>query len=563
MWFRSVRGKAWRVLVLLVRKGPRSYLYAPSWIGRAYGSSKAEWCSGDLICFCNLAYGQVFSRFSDKHSSSFARGSAASPRRGIMDGLMRRAKIICTLGPKSVEPDVLRAMAHAGMDVARLNFSHGDHDSHARAIATIRKVAEELGRPIGILQDLSGPKIRTGRLENQQPVLLRPGTRIVLSAAAGVGNAECVRTTVDLSGEVKFGEPLLLADGMLELGVEEVRGRDIVCRVVSGGLLGENQGINVPNSKLSIPAVTPKDLTDLEFGLEQGVDFVALSFVREARDLHELRAHIATWANAHEGRGMDTLIVAKLEKPQAMEHLDEILNACEGVMVARGDLGVEVPPEKVPALQKTIISHARRRRCPVITATQMLESMTTHPRPTRAEASDVANAVLDGTDAVMLSGETAVGQFPVEAVAMMSRIIAEAESIPHSQALRLDTAELSIPETIAESVAHVAQELRMAAIAVFTNSGSTARMVSSYRPPCPVYGLAPDARTRSRMTLYWGVTPVSSPEILTTDEMLGLAERRMLDLKLVRPGDIMAIVAGSPFGVPGQTNLLKILRAGT
>ncbi|HVB97986.1 MAG TPA: pyruvate kinase [Candidatus Dormibacteraeota bacterium] len=475
---------------------------------------------------------------------------------------MRRAKIICTLGPASADPAVLRKMVLAGMDVARLNFSHGNHDSHARAIAAIRKISEEIGRPIGILQDLGGPKIRTGPLEGHQPVLLEPGNRIVLSAAAGMGDAERVRTTVDLSSEVKPGEPLLLADGMIGLRVEEIRGQDIACRVEAGGLLGENKGINLPDSKLSIPAITAKDIADLEFGLEQGVDFIAMSFVRQAQDLYDLRNKIATWANAHEGRGMDTLVVAKLEKPQAMEHLDEILDACESVMVARGDLGVEMPPEKVPALQKKIIAEARRKRRPVITATQMLESMTEHPRPTRAEASDVANAVLDGTDALMLSGETAAGHYPVEAVAMMARIIVEAEAMPRPPALRPPATELSIPETIAESVAHGAEDLKMAAIAVFTSGGSTAYMTSSYRPPCPIYGLSPDARTRSRLTLYWGVTPISSPEILTTDEMLRRAELRLLDLNLVRLGDIIAIVAGSPFGVPGRTNLMKILRAG-
>jgi pyruvate kinase len=487
--------------------------------------------------------------------------SADLARAVMMNKRMRRAKIICTLGPASVEPAVLREMARAGMDVARLNFSHNSHDFHALAISTIRKVSEEIGRPIGILQDLAGPKIRTGPLAGHQPVCLEPGGRVVLSVAAGAGNAERLHTTVDLSSEVRAGDPLLLADGMLELLVEEVRGQEIVCRVGTGGMLDENQGINLPNSRLSIPAITEKDLRDLEFGLEQGVDFIALSFVRQALDVRNLRGKIAAWADAHHGRGMDTPIVAKLEKPQAMEHLNDIVDACESVMVARGDLGVEMPPEKVPALQKRIIAEARKKRRPVITATQMLESMTEHPRPTRAEASDVANAVLDGTDALMLSGETAIGRYPVEAVAMMSRIIVEAEAMPRHAAARPAPRDLSIPETIAQSVSHAAEELRMAAIAVFTSSGSTARMVSSYRPPCPVYGLTPDTRTRSRMTLYWGVSPISSPEILTTDEMLGRAERRLLDLKLVSPGDIIAIVAGTPFGVPGRTNLMKILRA--
>lgn len=477
---------------------------------------------------------------------------------------MRRAKIVCTMGPACCEIEMIRELARAGMDVARLNQAHGDHASHAQVIARIRQVEEEIGRPIAILMDLAGPKIRTGKLVDRKPVLLKSGAHVRLLQGQGEGDAERIYTTIDLAAETRVGDPVLLADGLLELRVERIEGRELVCAVVTGGLLGEKKGINLPGSLLSIPALTDKDIADLEFGLAQGVDFVALSFVRSEQDVQILRQRIHRWAQANGGKGLDTPIIAKLEKPQAIDRLEQILSFADGVMVARGDLGVEVPPEKVPALQKRIIDAARQHRLPVITATQMLESMTEHPRPTRAEASDVANAILDGTDAVMLSGETANGQYPREAVAMMARIISEAEAIesPSERRRHFAGEDLSIPETIAESVAHAANDLQLKAITVFTKGGSTARLVSNYRPRCPIYGMAPEPRTRTRLCLYWGVTPIASPEIITTDEMLWKAEQQLVDLKLVREGEIIAIVAGSPFGVPGRTNLMKILRAG-
>jgi len=475
---------------------------------------------------------------------------------------MRRAKIVCTLGPASHDLSTIRALAEAGMDVARLNFSHGDHAFHAALIGRIRQVARELDRPIAILQDLSGPKIRTGVLAGHVPVKLEPGAKLTLLAGSGDGTVERVFTTLDLSGEVRAGEAILLDDGLLELCVDHVTGSEIHCHVVAGGALNEKKGINLPGSRLSIPAVTDKDVADLHFGLEQEVDYVALSFVRSEHDVQVLRERIRHWAQRHDGQGLDTPVIAKLEKPQAIDRLEEILNFSDGVMVARGDLGVELPPEKVPAIQKRIIRSARAHRVPVITATQMLESMTEHPRPTRAEASDVANAILDGSDAVMLSAETASGKYPVEAVRMMARIIQEAEAIEPPKVVHRSGLEMSIPEAIAESVARTAVDLNLNAIAVYTKGGSTARLVSSYRPPCPIYALAPSPRTRTRLALYWGVVPIASPEIVSTDEMLGKGERQLLDLKLVQPGHTVAIVAGSPFGVPGRTNLMKVLRVG-
>jgi pyruvate kinase len=476
---------------------------------------------------------------------------------------MRRAKVVCTLGPASCDATTIADLAAAGMDVARLNFAHGDYDVHARLIKTVRDVSQQCGRAIAVLQDLAGPKIRIGPLARHEPVELTPGATVRLRPGDDEGNEKLLYTTVDLSGDVGIRETILLADGLIELRVESVEGQDIVCRVIAGGLLGEKKGINVPGSRLSVPALTDKDIADLEFGLEHGVDYIALSFVRSVRDVRLLRERIRVWSQRHGGQGSDTLIVAKLEKPQAIESLEDILGAADVVMVARGDLGVELPPERVPAIQKTIIQAGRRNRVPVITATQMLESMTEHPRPTRAEASDVANAVLDGTDALMLSAETASGEYPVQSVNMMCRIISQAEAIAHELPRRRRGNEaLPIPEVIAESVARAADLLDLKAIAVFTKGGSTARLVSAYRPRCPIYGLAPDARTRARMALYWGVTPIDSPHIVTTDEMLGKAEQRLLELQLVQSGEVIAIVAGSPWGVAGRTNLMKIVRAG-
>jgi pyruvate kinase len=331
---------------------------------------------------------------------------------------LRRAKIICTIGPSCRTEPALRELMQLGMDVARLNFSHGSHADHARSIESLRHAAEEEGRTICILQDLQGPKIRTGLLKGHKPVVLTAGATVTITAREVEGTAELIGTTFKgLPQEVSAGSRILLSDGLIELRVREVRGQDVECQVINGGTLGENQGINLPGAALSIPALTEKDRKDLEFGLEQGVDMVALSFVRSASDVREVKEIIA----AHQ---QNVPVIAKLEKPQALDHLEEILEAADGVMVARGDLGVEMPPEKVPVIQKHVIRRAAEWRKPVIIATQMLESMIENPRPTRAEASDVANAILDGTDCVMLSGESAMGKFPEEAVTMLARIAA-------------------------------------------------------------------------------------------------------------------------------------------
>src|SRR5882672_4369683 len=395
----------------------------------------------------------------------------------------RSAKIVCTLGPASNSPEMIERLMQAGMDVARLNFSHGTHEEHAGTIKRLREASARLSQPIGILADLQGPKIRTGALVDKKPVLLRSGQRFTISTVARAGTSAGVSTTYKrMPRDVSRGDRILLFDGLIELRVLSTTSNSVLCQVVNGGMLGEHKGINLPGVKLRIPAVTPKDHADLIFALQQGANFVAVSFVRRAEDVLRAKTAISR-------AGKDVPVIAKLEKPEAIENLDEILHVSDAVMVARGDLGVEMSPEKVPVVQKQIISRACEARRAVITATQMLESMTQNPRPTRAEASDVANAVFDGSDALMLSAETASGKYPREAVAMMARIILETEQhldegIMHR---RRDHRQLSISETICESIAHAAQDLDMRAIAVYTESGTTARLISKYRPKCNVF----------------------------------------------------------------------------
>lgn len=468
--------------------------------------------------------------------------------------LSRRAKIVCTIGPASSHEDVLRELMRAGMDVARLNFSHGTHEEHARVIERLRKVAAAERRTICILQDLQGPKIRTGRLRDRRAVMLRTGSKVTITPKNILGTDRVISTSFKtLAEEVKPGSRVLLSDGLIELRVLGVTGSDVECEVVNGGELREHQGINLPGTPLKVPSLTEKDRKDLEFGIAHGVDMVALSFVRTADDVREAKRLIGH-------RSDDLPLIAKLEKPQAIEHLEEILAVADGVMVARGDLGVELPPEKVPVIQKRIIRRATEARKPVITATQMLESMIMHPRPTRAEASDVANAIFDGTDAVMLSGETASGKYPREAVAMMDRIVVEAEAHMRENAhqhRRREHTTLNIAETICEAVAHAAEELDIHAIAVYTESGTTARLVSKYRPKAPVFAFAHHAHICNRMNLYWGVYPVGCERARTAEQMVRNAEETLTAKKLLQRGDIMGIVSGTR-GASGSTNLMRL-----
>jgi pyruvate kinase len=480
--------------------------------------------------------------------------STSNPQLCPPENSARRAKIVCTIGPSCNSEAALRELMQAGMDVARLNFSHGSPQDHVRRIETLRNVAAEEGRTICIMQDLQGPKIRTGSLKDHQAVTLQAGGVVIITTREIVGSADLISTTFkSLLGEVRPGSRVLLSDGRIELRVKAVHGEDIECEIVNGGTLAENQGINLPGAALSIPALTEKDRKDLEFGLEHGVDAVALSFVRSASDVREVKDIIA----AHK---QDVPVIAKLEKPQALDQLEAILEVSDGVMVARGDLGVEMPPEKVPVIQKYVIRRAAEWRKPVIIATQMLESMIENPRPTRAEASDVANAIFDGTDAVMLSGETASGKYPREAVCMMAKIVVEAENnmTDFTQPRRRrEQRGLSISETICESVAHAAEDLHMAAIAVFTETGNTARMISKYRPQSQIYAFSHVPAVCNRMNLLWGVQPVRRDHALHAEEMLSTAEQELLRSGRLSPGDILGVVAGTQMA-SGSTNFMRL-----
>jgi pyruvate kinase len=479
-------------------------------------------------------------------------GITAAERQQTAGG--RRAKIVCTLGPATASEAGLRELVRAGMDVARLNVSHGTLEEHARYIERARRAAEKEARTICILQDLQGPKIRTGRLKYRTPVALKAASRVTITPRDVAGTATLLSTTLPtLAQDVDPGSPILLADGLIALRVVAIHGDEVECEVLNGGMLGEHKGMNLPGTAVSVPSLTEKDRKDLEFGLSHGVDAVAISFVRTAGDVLEVKRLI--------GPHWDVPVIAKLEKPQAIDNLEDIFDAADGVMVARGDLGVEVPPEKVPILQKHVIARAALWRKPVITATQMLESMVENPRPTRAEASDVANAIFDGSDAVMLSAETSVGKYPREAVAIMARIIQETEAhMSPPRTHRPERRTLSIAETICESVAHAAQDLEMRAIAVFTESGTTARLISKYRPRVPIYAFS-QARVCNRMNLLWGVHPVQCETALGGDEMVRSAEQHLLSAGAIRPGDVMAVVAGTRMA-SGATNFLRLHVAG-
>jgi pyruvate kinase len=466
----------------------------------------------------------------------------------------RRAKIICTIGPACNTEAAMRELLRLGMDIARLNFSHGTHEDHARNIHRLRRAAEREGRTVCILQDLQGPKIRTGPLEGHEPVLLKTGSVVTITPENETGTAIRICTTFpDLGRELTPGARILLSDGLIEMRVRSIRGKDVLCDVVNGGVLGEHKGINLPGIALSIPALTEKDRKDLEFGLSHGVDSIALSFVRTAADVSMVKQIIAT-------HGSDVPLIAKLEKPQAIDHLEEILEVADGVMVARGDLGVEMAPEKVPVIQKHVIRRSSAWRKPVITATQMLESMIENPRPTRAEASDVANAIFDGSDAVMLSAETASGQYPRESVSIMARIVVEAECnmgdfVQYRR--RREHRGLSVAETICESIAHAAEDLPMGAIAVFTETGNTARMISKYRPKVAIYAYTHSLPVVQRMNLFWGVHPVRCRQAHSAEQMVTMAEQDLVCRGLLKPGDVLGVVAGTR-QASGSTNLMRL-----
>jgi pyruvate kinase len=467
----------------------------------------------------------------------------------------RRAKIVATLGPASNTEPVIRNLVRAGMDVVRLNFSHGSNEGKLAVMRMIRKISREEGKPLCILGDLQGPKIRTSTLKDHQPVLLTAGRQLTITPRDVPGTAELVGTTFKtLADNVEQGSRILLSDGLIELRVHEVSSGDVICEIVNGGMLGEHKGINLPGIPVRVPSLTEKDAEDLEFALKNGVDAIAVSFVRTAEDVSLVRNRVAAL-------GGETWIIAKLEKPQAIEHLDAIFAAADAIMVARGDLGVELPPEQVPAIQKRIIRRAAELRKPVITATQMLESMIENPRPTRAEVSDVANAVYDGTDAVMLSGESAVGKYPVEAVSMMARIVVDAErnikETEFSDRRIQRRTHLSIAETICEATAHASDDLDLHGIALFTESGQTARKLSKYHPSAPIFALSPVEITINRLSLLWGITPIRCPKVTSTEALVECAESLLEQGGYVKPREVIAIVAGTRTR-SGSTNFLRL-----
>ncbi len=468
---------------------------------------------------------------------------------------VRRAKIICTLGPASRSEEVLLALVEAGLDVVRLNFSHGSYDEHQATIDLVRRVEEELRRPVAILQDLQGPKIRVGKVD-PEPRELLAGSTMTLTTSEDPSSDSIWTTYSDLPKDVSRADRLLLDDGQIELSVTTVTQTTVTCEVVVGGALKSNKGINLPGIAVSAPSFTEKDREDLRFGIENGVDLVAMSFVRAPADVGLVKREARQW-------GGEVPVIAKLERAEAVDALDEILEVADGVMVARGDLGVEMRPEQVPAIQKRIISRANESGVLVITATQMLESMTTNPRPTRAEASDVANAIYDGTDAVMLSGETAVGQYPVEAVQMMARIVLETESdvsSTNTTGNRGGEVHLSFPDAIGHAATTAAQGVGAQAIVAFTQSGATARLISKRRPKTPIIAFTPHESIWRQLCLSWGTEPRLIDAAHDTDEMIAEVEARLLLEGSVVVGDSLVILSGAPVTARAETNLLKLHR---
>ena len=464
-----------------------------------------------------------------------------------------RTKIVCTIGPASSSPNVLQSLITAGMNVARINFSHGTHEQHAEVISAVRAIAREIGRPVAVLGDLQGPRIRIGDLP--APIMLLEGSDITLAPEAAARIGDVPVTYGELATDVKVGDRILINDGLLDLVVLDVRAPRVVARVVHGGPMSSHKGINLPGVLVSAPSITEKDRADIDFAVAQEVDYLALSFVRRAKDIEGLRRLIPS----------HMLVVAKIEKDTALANIDSILRVADAVMVARGDLGVELPFEEVPIAQKRIISLANAAGRPVITATQMLESMIENPRPTRAEASDVANAILDGTDAVMLSAETATGQYPELAVRAMSRIITEIESHPAPRQRATDHARLrrsdgpvETEDAIAAATVAAVRMLAVPLIIVFTKSGFSARVVASHRPEVPILAATDVERTYRQLALVWGVHPELVARAASYNEMVGHALAAARQRGLAKPSERVVVTAGVPFDQPGSTNMMKV-----
>lgn len=468
-----------------------------------------------------------------------------------MKPLIHRTKIVATIGPASDSPDMIRKMLLAGMNVARLNFSHGKYEDHAERIQRLRSASEELDLPLMLLQDLQGPKIRVGDLPGEGMMLTEGETLTLVPISDYTGQPGTV--VIDyphLAEEAEPGTQVLLDDGLLELRVEKIGGTAVQCTVVEGGVLKSHKGVNLPSLNLRLPSMTEKDRRDLEFGIEQGVDLVSLSFVRKPEDIQLLKSLLKE-------KGADIPVLAKLEKPQAIANLEAIVDECDAIMVARGDLGVEMSPEKVPLIQKRIIKLCNQRGIPVITATQMLDSMIHNPRPTRAEASDVANAIMDGTDAVMLSGESAVGDYPLESVKMLARIATEVE--PSIQVINYPPNRSDDADAISEALHAIDDTIDLQCIVAFTETGYTAKLASEERPKAPIIAYTPHSKIYSRLSLNWGVRPVFLQEIkYTLTDVLDHVEADLIQRKFAAPGDKVLIMGGLPFGKAGSTNFLKI-----
>ncbi len=471
---------------------------------------------------------------------------------------MRKTKIVCTIGPSSESLENTTKLIKAGMNVARLNFSHGDFEEHGNRIKNIKKANKELGTSVAILLDTKGPEIRLGSLKDEYELI--QGEEVTLTTEDIVGDNKRIPVTYsNLPNDLSVGSTVLIDDGLIGLTVERIEGTEIYCRVVNSGPVKSKKGVNVPGVKISLPGITEKDANDIIFGIEMGIDFIAASFVRKASDVLEIRELL----ERHNARHIH--IISKIENQEGVDNLDEIIEVSDGLMVARGDLGVEIPTEEVPLVQKDMIKKCNRAGKPVITATQMLDSMQRNPRPTRAEASDVANAIFDGTDAIMLSGETAAGKYPVEAVQMMARIAERTESALEYHEIFLKQAnaqQMSVTESISQSVANSALELDAKAIVTSTQSGYTARMVSKYRPKAPIIAVTTDEHVMRHLALCWGVTPLKGSEADTTDEMFDIAVKNSLESGVVSLGDTVVITAGVPVGRAGTTNLIKIHHVG-
>lgn len=467
----------------------------------------------------------------------------------------KKTKIVCTIGPASESKEMIRELILNGMDVARLNFSHGSHEEHLQKINTIKEVREELGIPIAILLDTKGPEIRTKSLKDEESVYLEEGSTFTLTTEDVIGDETKVSVTYDnLCDEVEVGTTVLIDDGLIDLTVKEIKENEVVCVVVSGGELGNKKGINIPNSHLNLPPITNKDREDIYFGINQGIDFIAASFVRNAEAVNEIR-EILNDSNS------DIAIISKVENREGIDNIDEIIEASDGIMVARGDLGVEIAPEELPFIQKQIIKKCNEQFKPVITATQMLDSMIRNPRPTRAEASDVANSIYDGTDAIMLSGETAMGKHPIESIKMMVKIAQETELHLDYDAIlktRKNYKESNISVAVAYSAVTTALSIEAKLIIASSFSGFTTRIVSKLRPEARVIGLSPLKRTLRKMQLFWGVIPVETSEINSTDNLLAEAVKSVKKSGYVEKDDLIVLTAGVPTGKTKLTNMIKV-----